>query len=363
MIPNLSLPNALLLAALLVAPVVARAQGVKPVVDAPFVSARVGVNISGAEFGNQLPGTFGQQYTYPTADSLDYYAAQNCRLIRLPFKWERAQHALAAPLDEGEVARLHAVLRAAGARKMRVILDAHNYGRYQFAGESKSEIIGAGRVSPANFADFWARMAREFKGETALEGYGLMNEPHDMGDPERWPVAAQAAIDAIRAVDAATPIFVAGDGWSSALNWSKSANARLNEKLRDPRHNLVFEAHCYFDKDGSGQYKADYSAELGAPDRGVENVRPFVEWCKAQGARGFVGEFGVPATDARWLVTMDRFLAYLRANKISATYWAGGPWWGDYPLSIEPLGGTDAVGGAPVDRPQMLVLRSYTGAK
>lgn len=346
-------PLAVLLAVLPLAPLASHAQEIQP-----FAAARMGVNLSGGEFGGQLPGTFDQDYTYPTAKSLDYYEATGRMLVRLPFKWERVQHAPGAPLDADEVARLHAVLHAADERHMSVILDAHNYGRYQFAGEDKSEIIGAGRVSQADFADFWGRMAREFKDEPALYGYGLMNEPHDMGDPERWPSAVQAAIDAIRVVDGITPILVAGDDWSSSLNWGKSANAKLNEKLRDPRNNLVFEAHCYFDKDRSGQYKGSYETELGAPDVGVENVRPFVEWCKANSVRGFVGEFGVPDSDALWLVTLTHFLGYLQENQIPSTYWAGGAWWGKYPLSIEPITGAD---GAKIDRPQMQVLRDYPG--
>ncbi len=268
------------------------------------------------------------------------------------------QHSLGAPLDVNEVGRLHEFLRAAGERKMDVILDVHNYARYHFTGENESQIIGAGRVSPADFADFWGKVAAEFQNEPALYGYGLMNEPHDMGDDERWPRAAQAAIDAIRKVDRKTPIVVAGDGWSSSLNWQRSSNAKLPEKLRDIADNLVYEAHCYFDKNRSGSYAKDYETELGSPDVGIENVRPFVEWCRENKVRGFVGEFGIPANDPRWLDTMKRFLDYLNENQISATYWAGGPWWGDYPLSIEPQKG-DA--GAAIDRPQMLILRRYVG--
>ena len=78
--------------------------------------------------------------------------------------------------------------------------------------------------------------------------------------------------------------------------------------------------------------------------------------------RGFVGEFGVPDNDPRWLVTMDRFLTYLKTNDIGGTYWAGGPWWGDYKLSIEPKKADETTKGtAFIDRPQMLVLQQYSG--
>ena len=35
------------------------------------------------------------------------------------------------------------------------------------------------------------------------------------------------------------------------------------------------------------------------------------------------------------------------------TYWAGGPWWGDYMFSIEPQNG--------VDKPQMAILMERSG--
>jgi endoglucanase len=346
------------------------AQTIRANVAAPvaFREARFGVNLSGAEFGSSLPGTFGTHYTYPTPAGLDYYRAKNRTLIRLPFKWERMQHAPNAPLDQGELSRLRGVLRAAHERGMHIILDVHNYGRYTFNGEEKggSHIIGSERLPYAAFADFWNRLAAAVKDEPGVWAYGLMNEPHDMGDPERWPRAAQAAVDAIRRIDGKTIILVPGDSWSSARRW-RSVSEALNEKVRDPRNNLIFEAHCYFDKDQSGTYAKGYDEEGGSPDVGVDNVRPFVEWCREKNVRGLVGEYGVPDTDARWLVTLDRFLAYLQANNISATYWAGGPWWGKYPLSIEPADArsTAPAGAAkaaqPIDRPQMLVLRQYPG--
>lgn len=347
---------------------------VQPAVPpAPFGTARFGVNLSGAEFGSRLPGTFGTHYTYPTSAGLDYYRAKGRTLIRLPFKWERMQRALYSPLASEELGRLKGVLRAAHERRMHIILDVHNYGRYRLAGEEKGEaqIIGTERVPYAAFADFWSKLSAAVKDEPGLYAYGLMNEPHDMGDPQRWPRAAQSAIEAIRRIDRKTVIIVPGDSWSSALRW-RQVNETLNEQVRDPQNNLVFEAHCYFDRDQSGRYARSYEEEGGTPDVGVDNVRPFAEWCRQKGVRGFVGEYGVPDTDTRWLVTMDRFLAYLKENRLSSAYWAGGPWWGNYPLSIEPMDAREvareaAAGegarrpGPPPDRPQMLILRQYPG--
>jgi endoglucanase len=322
--------------------------------------ALAGINLSGAEFGGKLPGVVGKEYTYPTPGELDYFHARGRTLIRLPFRWERMQRSLNAPLDLHELILLRGVLRAAGQRRMRVILDLHSYGRYQVPSE-EGQIIGTERVPVAAFADFWSKLAQAVKNEPGLYAYGLMNEPHDMGDVERWPRAAQAAVESIRRVDMRTPIIVPGDDWSSARRWRESTNKELHLKVRDPRNNLIFEAHCYFDKDGSGTYKGTYEAESASPNAGVEYARPFVEWCRENRVRGFIGEYGVPNTDTRWLITMDRFLAYLDANNISSAYWSAGPWWGGYALSIEPEDLDDKAPQTAIDRPQMIVLRQYRG--
>ena len=70
-----------------------------------------------------------------------------------------------------------------------------------------------------------------------------------------------------------------------------------------------------------------------------------------QGKKGFIGEFGVPHNDPRWNTVLDNFLFYLNANNVGGTYWAGGTWWGSYPLSIEP---TDNFA---THKPQMSVLQ------
>jgi endoglucanase len=72
---------------------------------------------------------------------------------------------------------------------------------------------------------------------------------------------------------------------------------------------------------------------------GVNRAKPFVEWLIRNNKRGHFGEFGVPADDPRWLVAMDNLMSYLHDNCVPLAYWAAGPWWGNYPLSIEPRNG------------------------
>jgi endoglucanase len=116
---------------------------------------------------------------------------------------------------------------------------------------------------------------------------------------------------------------------------------------------VLYEAHQYFDDTGAGFYDQSYDAEGAYPNIGVDRVRPFVEWLREKGKKGFIGEFGVPGDDQRWNVVLDNFLAYLEANHVGGAYWAGGPWWGSYPLSIEPADNFTS------DKPQMSILQKY----
>ena len=74
----------------------------------------------------------------------------------------------------------------------------------------------------------------------------------------------------------------------------------------DPRsgQRVVYEAHCYFDANGSGKYTLSYADELRADPRlavrGVLRLREFLAWCRRNEVPGFLGEFGIPGADAGW---------------------------------------------------------------
>ncbi len=294
----------------------------------PFM---MGVNLAGAEFGGgNLPGTYNTHYTYPGVAQLDYYKARGIELIRLPFKWERLQHTLHGPLDSAELARLDTFLDLAEARGMRVVLDMHNYARRRVG--DATHIIGSAEVPRAAFQDAWSRIAAHVKHRDCIWAYGIMNEPYGVGQ-YTWLDSAQAAVNGIRSQDTRHAILVPGDQYSGA-HWWLAHGAPLIA-VTDPANNLVFEAHQYFDADNSGKYVGTYDSEGANANTGVQRLTNFVNWCNANGVRGFVGEYGVPDNDPRWLPVLDNALAYLAANNISGTYWAGGPWWGDDKLSSE----------------------------
>ena len=307
----------------------------------PPEAAMIGVNLSGAEFGN-VPGRYAFDYRYPGTNSFDYFRAQGLSVIRLPFRWERIQPRPGGPLDEAELRRLDATVLLARERGLKLLLDVHNFGKHGTAA------LGTPELPNEVFADLWAKLAAHFASEPAVFAYGLMNEP--VAAKDRWPAAAQAAIEAIRAVDTNHTISVCGGGFSGAHAWAKCA---AGFPLRDPADKLIYEAHQYFDRDHSGRYSQRYDESGATPETGAERLQPFIAWLAQHHARGFIGEFGVPADDPRWLETLDRFIAEMKACGIGGTYWSAGPLWGTYAMSVEPDG--DA------DRPQMEALALYAG--
>jgi len=302
----------------------------------------VGVALSGAAFGpSVLPGKHGTNYIFPAESYYQKYAEMGMKLVRLPFLWERIQPQLDTELDAAYLALLKQSLDFAQKHGVKVVLDMHNYYRYY------KQPIGSETVPIRSFANTWKRIAQKIGNHPALSGYGLMNEPNTKG---LWPEAALAAAKEIRKVDRTNWIYVAGDRFSSAWHWPQSNTQLIADPwMRDPKNNLIFEAHMYLDRDTSGLYKD--KTETFAPDLGINRAKPFVEWLRANELRGFIGEMGVPAYAPDAIVAMDNLLGYLRENCVPLTYWAAGPWWGNYILAL------DVSGGAP--QPQLPVLKKH----
>ncbi len=294
-------------------------------------SCSIGVNLSGAEFGN-IPGCYGIDYIYPHPGEFDYFSRIGMSLVRLPFRWERLQRSLNSEFDDAELYRIMSALNAAMTYNLSVIIDLHNFGRYFGA------VVGTDAVPALAFQAFWVRLASILRNHPAIWGYGIMNEPHDMGDPNIWPTTAQQVINGIRSVDMQTRILISGDNWSQAQHW-QTHNDELD--LIDPANNIFYEAHQYFDHNGSGTYLGTYDQEGAHPMIGAERIVPFSNWLSRRNARGFIGEFGVPDDDPRWLAVLRNFLMALQEKQLPAAYWAAGPRWGRYRLSIEPVNGED----------------------
>ena len=304
-----------------------------------------GVNLSGAEFNDaHVPGTLYTDYIYPSDTSeTSYFAGKGQTLIRVPVRWERLQPTAFGPLSQPDVAGLRSALDAAEQAGQRVIVDLHNYARYYG--------VPLTTADAAKLGDAWTRIAAAIHDHPALYGYELMNEPHDLPEGSAgWASLAQSATTAIRQVDSQAYVLVPGYGWQGAWTWPAN---NPNLLVNDPAGNLLYAAHQYFDRDGSGTYASTYDADGAYSTIGSDRVQPFVNWLAARGARGILTEYGVPDDDARWLMVLDNFLVTLdgTASIAGGTYWAAGPWWGNYPLSVEPSNGAT--------RPQMTILAKH----
>ena len=310
-----------------------------------------GVNLSGLEVNSSnLPGRANYNYAVPNDQELAYYQSKGIMMVRLPVLWARLQPGLLASapstaLDPGYLGLIKKIIAEAAVRKMEVIVDVHNFGGYA------THKIGDGVLTSSQFAGFWRSVAISIEGSAGLAGYDLMNEPSHMPSSDVWPAAAQAAVNAIRSVDATSYIFVEGDDWASAASWT-SDNKNLS--ISDPALRLIYEAHVYGDRDSSGTH-FNWKTEVAngvTVDTIAQRINTFGSWCGSKHYACVIGEIGVGNDSPEWNVELSNGLTAMQsAGLLGFTYWAGGPWWGSYPMSIEPSKKGDA--------PQMSVVAQY----
>ncbi|MBN8525572.1 MAG: glycoside hydrolase family 5 protein [Planctomycetes bacterium] len=317
-------------------PLVVAADPAAAVSAAPANVAYTGVNLAGGEFGSykdEAMPIYGRKYIYPQIPAVEYFIGKGMNIFRVPVKWENLQNDARQPLLQSEVERLRGVIGQITSRGAVAIIDPHNYARY------RGSEIGDG-VSPEDFADFWGRLAAEFKSDPRV-WFGLMNEPHGLKNPQAWVDAANAATVAIRAAGAANMLLVPGNHWTSAGTWTgygEKANSILMLGYKDPLDHFAYEVHLYLDKDNSGTHK-----EVVSPTVGSGRAKRFTEWCREHKVRGFLGEFAAPLVPDGQPAIED-LVTYMEANRdvwLGWTWWAAGPWWGEYMFSIEPKGGQD----------------------
>jgi endoglucanase len=316
-----------------------------------------GVNLAGADFGeSNLPGTYNTHYTYPRPQEVDYFVGKGLNTFRIPFRWERLQRAQNAPFNTAELARLTTVVNYATSKGAHVVLDPHNYARYH------GNVVGTAALPNASLANFWSRLSDEFKDNSRVI-FGLMNEPHTM-PTEQWRDAANAAIAAIRDTGATNLILVPGNAWTGAHSWTQNwygtPNATAMLGITDPDNNFAFDVHQYLDSDSSGT-----TSQIVSQTIGQQRLVAFTNWLRANNRRGFLGEFAAANSQIGSGETqigdeaIHNMLNYMEANEdvwLGWTWWAAGPWWGNYMFSLEP---TNLGGPSQADRPALSVLQSH----
>ena len=325
-----------------------------------------GVNLSCAEFGqNNLPGTYNTHYTYPNQNEVNYFGGKGMNVIRLPFRWERLQQVTNAAFNAFELARLHGFVAATTAKGMYVILEPHNFARYYpDTGNFQSSTQGLiGSYYPnAVFSNFWWRVADIYKTNQHVI-FNLMNEPNSM-PTEQWVAAANAAIAGIRATGATNLIQVPGNQWTGAHAWTANYYGTPNSVamlgIVDPANNYAFEVHQYLDSDSSGTSTNIVNANIG-----VTRLTAFTTWLRANNKRGFLGEFAAANSTIGGTPTLigdealTNMLSYIAANSDvweGWTWWAAGPWWGNYMFTLEP---TNLGAANQADQAATAILRSF----
>jgi endoglucanase len=329
-------------------------------------------------------------FTVPRQSDVNWLAANGFTKNRLPIQWELLQPMLhdtvasaAARAAIGEPGAFHAgyeayitgVLDAHAAAGTKCILDLHNYARYRdFRFQSNGSVIGlvdpvdplvhaytsdntqvferivalapGATLRQSHLNDFWTRAANKWRSHPGFGGYGLMNEPFDLPRPGEivrshgggedlhiWAAYAQAAINAIRAVDAANPIYLGGNEWSAAMSL-----ATHNPDWPLTGANLIYEVHMYLDAGSTGQrfdfdtevargFNAGFGAGSISLHTGVDRLKLAVDWAQPRGIKLALTETGMPIDDPRWEEMFRRLVNYARQNGVEVYSWNGGSHW------------------------------------
>jgi len=221
-----------------------------------------GTNVAGPEFD-------GGSY-WPGISDVNYFTSKGLCILRIPFKWERLQPNLMQNFEQNYLNELNKFVNAATSNGAQVIIDPHNYARYN------GKIIGS-ELSVNNFNDLWTRLANLYKNNSRVI-FGLMNEPNTMSTSV-WLSSANSAINAIRNTGATNLILVPGNAWTGAhswlQNWYGEPNGNIMKGIVDRMNNFAFEVHQYFDGDKSGR------SESCATQKGSDYLVEFTNWCKA----------------------------------------------------------------------------------
>lgn len=304
----------------------------------------LGVNLSGAEFGSRrLPGVINQDYIYPSRNDLIYFKGVGMNMVRVPFRWERIQRVLNGPLESADLEQLRRVVSWGRDLGLCILLDLHNYGAYN------GHPVGSTELPVSAFIDVWLRLHHAFD-DPATVAFGLMNEPAAITVPQ-WLKIAQETVLALRKAGVGNLLMVPSGRWSGAHEWAKTYDgvsaATEFRAFNDPLNNFVIELHQYADANYSG---------AGSTCAGSEQLRQVMSrvtvWAIQEKRRFFLGEFGTGAS-AECLAALRTIVESMQDEKawLGWTYWSAGPWWGDYPLSIEPVGDREA--------PQLTLLRKF----
>lgn len=229
------------------------------------------------------------------------------------------------------------IIVEAGKRGLKIILDQHRPNV-----NAQSALWYTDHLSQATWLAQWQALAERYRGNDAVIGADLHNEPSGActwgtGDPKTdWALAAELCGNTILEVNPNWLIVVEGiekilDKSGNVLDWTWKGGELINARkypieLKVPSR-LVYSAHDY----GPSVFDQHWFHDPTFPD----NLPGFwdMHWgyLQQQGvAPVLVGEFGGPSvgrnTEGIWQRTL---VAYLKKNRLHYTYWCLNPDSGD----------------------------------
>lgn len=342
---------------------------ISEVTSSPSYVPYRGVSLAGGEFEDTPPQYLahaGEFLPYDNDAAIFIYKGMNT--FRIPIVWEYfADINGQVNAQPTYLSRLTNTIINLTARNASIIIDVHNYMRYNpnnvrlntaNTNPFGADVIGQGSAAPTTqaFATLWSNIVGLFHSPRIL--YGLMNEPHDV----TFPLVVKntnAAIQAIRLKEtqlglAQTPhlVLVSGNNWTGLHSWfsvdgfCNGNDAIFLDRLVDPAHHFAIEVHQYFDADSSGTYVDGKCVPTVLFNATFDAYwARFANWSSTHNVSVVLGEFGAPDNDVcRSDVThlMDAFMAF--NHSLGWVVWAGGNSWGSvYPISVAPAGKVNSL--------------------
>jgi endoglucanase len=252
------------------------------------------------------------------------------------------------------LALMDKIIAGAGRRGLKVILDQHRPDSH-----AQSPLWYAPSLSEGKWISDWVMLANHYKGNDAVIGADLHNEPHgpatwgDGNQATDWRLAAERAGNAVLSANPDWLIIVEGIEnyhndyywWGGNLEGAKQYPVQLSEPDK-----LVYSAHDY---GPSVSWQSWFQAH-----NYPQNL-PAI-WDKHWGylqttntAPVYMGEFGGQSMggdpEGQWQRTL---VSYLSAHNISYTYWAWNPDSGD-------TGGILGYDWKTVDQAKMRILSAF----
>lgn len=323
-----------------------------------------GVNLSGAEFKDDGSGTARKGTLTPKLQDAIPFIADGMNVFRIPIAWEYLADTNGHINNDAYLQNVKSVVNDLSSHGATIILDLHNYMRYNYNDVSLDyihtdkngvDVIGSpsSTVSTTAYATLWGEIATSFPGTNIM--YELMNEPHDIDNT----LILQNYIAAIKSIRAAEgtqhhTILIDGNNWTGLHSWGDTDNSskdlmnNLHKALTDDIwQNIAISVHQYFDADSSGQYTAKDCISIDTFKTQFDTYLPvFIADLKELKLGAFLSEFnGVDTQNCQKILkyTIDAIntAVYTKENGygfLGWTVWSAGGSWGDYILSIAPNG-------------------------